>query len=191
MSALPKKTLTPEKYLEIERAAEFKSEFHDGEMFAMAGTNRRHSFIVGDFGGALRTRFKGGACEVHTTEIRVRVKEDGLYTYPDVVAVCGRPEFLDETEDTLLNPQLIIEVLSKSTEDYDRGKKFLLYRGLESLREYVLVRPDAPHIEQYQKEDSFRWTMVETIGLDRTIHLTSVGCDIPLTEIYERVEFRR
>lgn len=189
MSALTERKLTPEEYLAIEREAEERSEFHRGEMFAMAGNNRRHSLIVGNFGALLRAGFRGRGCEAHMTEMRVRVAANGLYTYPDILALCGEPEFLDEHEDTVLNPQLIVEVLSASTESYDRGNKFMLYRGLESLREYVLVRQDAPHVEQFQKDDAGRWLLTETVGLDRELQLASVGCDVRLAEIYERVEF--
>src|SRR5579872_2476540 len=128
MSTPPKSHLTPEQYLEIERKADFRSEYYHGEMFAMAGAQREHILITGNAVTALHQQLRNRPCEAYSTEMRVKVASTGLYTYPDVVVVCGKPEFLDSEVDTLLNPTLIVEVLSKSTEAYDRGLKFKLYR---------------------------------------------------------------
>src|SRR5664279_880128 len=137
MSTLPKSHLTPEEYLAIERKAEFKSEYVQGEMFAMSGAREPHVLITGNTLSELRQQLRKRPCKAYSTDMRVRVASTGLYTYPDVVVVCGDPHFLDENRDTLLNPTVIIEVLSNSTEAYDRGHKFELYRSQESLAEYL------------------------------------------------------
>ena len=137
MATQPKTHLTPEQYLEIERKAEFKSEYYQGEMFAMSGASYPHIGIVANAVASLHQQLRRGPCRPLSNDMRVRVTATGLYTYPDVVVVCGEPRFLDDTFDTLLNPTVIIEVLSESTEAYDRGQKFEQYRSLESLAEYV------------------------------------------------------
>src|SRR5919199_1130147 len=135
MSAVPKTRLTPEQYLAIERKAEFKSEYYNGEMFAMAGASEPHNRIKDNLIGELHARLKVSACHSYSSDMRVKVSRTGLYTYPDIVIICGKPELEDAHGDTLLNPQVIIEVLSDSTEKYDRGKKFRHYKQIESLRE--------------------------------------------------------
>src|SRR5215471_2641510 len=147
MSTLPGTYLTPEQYLEIERKAEFKSEYYQGEMFAMAGARRNHIRLVTNTVASMHPQLRGGECEVYSNDMRVCVSSAGLYTYPDIVVACGKPQFLDGELDTLLNPVSIIEVLSPSTEAYDRGRKFALYRSLESLREYVLLSSDRVQVE--------------------------------------------
>jgi len=134
--------LTPEQYLEIERKAEYKSEYFNGETFAMAGASRRHNLITGNVFAAIHRQIRNRPCEAYTNDMRVKVSESGLYTYPDVVVVCEKPEFDDEHRDTLLNPSLIVEVLSESTEAYDRGKKFENYRMIASLSDYLLIAQD-------------------------------------------------
>ena len=196
MAAIPKRKLTAAEYLEIEGAAEFRSEFYDGEMYplgggpeAMAGGSRKHSVIATNFASALHQRFKGGACQVFNSDLRVNVSENGLYTYPDLSALCGTPQIRGVHGDTLLNPQLIVEVLSPSTEAYDRGDKFRLYRELASLVEYVLVAQDRAFIMQYLREPDGTWRVAFVEGLDSTLSLRSVGVDVPLAEIYEKVQF--
>jgi Uma2 family endonuclease len=139
MSLQAKQRLTPEEYLARERQVDTKSEFYDGELFAKAGASRSHNLIVGNVTGELRAQLRGRPCEVYPADMRVKVSETGLYAYPDVVVVCGEPRFEDEHLDTLLNPTVIVDVLSPSTEAYDRGEKFAQYRKLASLREYVLI----------------------------------------------------
>jgi len=189
MSALPKPVLTAHDYLAIERAAERKSEFYDGEMFAMAGTTKNHARIVMNFGGELRAALKGRKCEPFASDLRVKVEANGLYTYPDILVVCGDQLFEDDHLDTLLNPTLIIEVLSESTEYYDRVKKFDLYRALPSLQEYLLVSQSAPRIEQFIRQPTEDWTLRITTDLTVFIHMPSIDCRIPVSEIYQRVEF--
>ncbi len=149
MSAQPKTFLTPEQYLEIERRAEYKSEYYRGEMFAMVGAKWNHNLIVARLISQFDQQLRSRPCSVTPSDMRVRVSATGLYTYPDVVEVCGPPQFLDDERDTLLNPTLIAEVPSPSTEAYDRGRKFEHYRSLESLAEYLLVGSQRVSAELY------------------------------------------
>ena len=189
MSALPKTALTAAGYLAIERAAETKSEFFDGGMFAMAGTTKNHARIVMNFGGELRARLKGRTCETFATGLRIKVEANGLYAYPDLVVVCGEQRFEDDQLDTLLNPTLIVEVLSGTTERNDRVKKFDLYRALPSLQEYVLVSQSEPRVEQFLRQPDGEWNLRITTDPTAFVNLTSLECEIPFAEIYERVEF--
>ncbi|MBI3909876.1 MAG: Uma2 family endonuclease [Armatimonadetes bacterium] len=190
MSAPARQRLTEQEYLAIERAAEWKSEFYDGEMFAMAGATREHNLITLNVAADLLRQLKGRPCEAYASDMRVKVEATGLYTYPDVVAVCGERRFADERQDTLLNPTLIIEVLFPSTEAYDRGEKFAHYRRLASLREYVLIAQDRPRVERFvRQEGGQEWVFTEASGLQETVPLSSIGCQLTLAEIYDRVEF--
>ena len=157
MSLPQRKTeLTPEAYLAIERQAAYKSEYFNGEMFAMAGASPHHVLIVTNVASELRWQLKKRLCTVFSTDLRVKVSTTGLYTYPDVTVVCGQPQFDDEHQDTLLNPTLIVEVLSQSTKDSDRGEKFEQYRTLESLREYILIAQNRCHVEQFVRQPDNR-----------------------------------
>jgi Uma2 family endonuclease len=189
MSSQRTTLLTPEEYLEIERRAERKSEYFHGEMFAMAGASYAHVVIVGNLSHELKLRLKAGPCGVYSSDLRLRVAPNGLYTYPDVMVICGGPQFADDRKDTVVNPVLIVEVLSESTEAYDRGKKFEQYRALPSLREYLLVAQDAPRIEQYTRQPDDRWLLSETSGGDTSIQLASVDCVLPLAEVYDKIEW--
>ncbi len=188
MSSQPKTFITPEEYLAIERKAEYKSEYFNGEMFAMAGASERHVLIVTNVVAELRGQLRRRPCTVYSTDLRVRVSPTGLYTYPDVVVVCGQPQFADDQRDTLLNPTLIVEVLSESTKDYDRGGKFEHYRSLASLNEYVLIAQDKHHVEHFVRQPDNRWLLSETNRLEDTIHLSSIDCDLALAEVYDKVE---
>jgi Uma2 family endonuclease len=189
MSVQEKELLTPEAYLALERAAPYKSEYFAGEMFAMSGASRRHNLISLNVGAELRTQLRHRPCEVYTSDMRVKVSPTGLYTYPDVVVVCGEPEFEDTTGDTLLNPTLLIQVLSPSTEDYDRGRKFEHYRAIPSLQEYLLVSQERAHIVQYVRHSEVSWLLSDTSGLDGAIALRAIGCEVALSEIYAKVRF--
>jgi len=186
-SAALKKRFSPEEYLALERKAGFKSEYHDGFITAMAGTSREHNLITLNLGGEVRSQLKDRPCEAYVSDMRVYIDRTGLYTYPDVVVVCGEPQFLDDSVDTLLNPTMIVEVLSPTTEDYDRGKKFLHYRRLPSLREYVLVSPDRVLVERYTRQGD-DWLLTELSQIDDTLRLASIGCELPLREIYAKVK---
>lgn len=188
MSAIPKARLTPSEYLAIERKAEFRSEFFAGEMFAMSGASREHNLISSNLNREIGEQIKDRPCEVYTTDMRVRVPS-GLYTYPDVVVACGNPRFEDDQVDVLLNPIVLIEVLSESTADYDRGTKFKHYRQIPSLREYVLVDQATAQIEQFVRDDNGKWALTEITGMENSLSLTSIECVIPLSEVYRKVSF--
>jgi Uma2 family endonuclease len=179
---------TPEEYLALERAAEHKSEYLDGQIYAMTGASRKHNLIAGNVFRELSTQLRRRPCEVYMSDMRVKVSETGLYTYPDVVAVCGEPRFEGAEVDTLLNPLTIIEVLSESTEAYDRGKKFAHYRRLELLAEYVLIAQDRMHVERYRRQGE-QWVLTEVSEPDGLLPLESLGCMLRLQDIYERIEF--
>ena len=180
--------ITPKEYLEIERQAETKSEYIAGEIFAMAGASRSHNLIVRNISRGLDPQREGQACEVYTNDMRVEVDPTGLYTYPDVVIVCGQPQFKDANEDTLLNPTVIMEVLSDSTASYDRGEKFEHYGTLPSLTDYLLIAQDRAAIEQRVRTDR-GWQLAFHYGLDAVVPLPSIGCELHLSDVYDRIEF--
>ena len=181
--------LTPAEYLRRERAAEYRSEYFAGEMFAMAGGSLRQSLIKMNVGGELRAALKGRPCLACDSDLRIKVAVSGLYTYPDASVICEPVEFDDEQRDTVLNPVLLVEVLSPSTEAYDRGKKFEHYRRIPSLREYLLVAQDAPHIEHFLRNDDQTWTLTEVSGLEATLTLPTLGIQLPLREIFDKIDF--
>lgn len=189
MASNPKLPLSVEEYLAAERTAEHRSEYYQGDVFAMTGASMRHNVIVANLVGELRTQLKGRPCTVLPSDMRVKVSATGLYTYPDVVVVCDNPRFEDDHRDTLLNPTLLIEVLSKSTEAYDRGKKAGHYRQLESLAEYLLVEAQAPKVEHYRRQPDGQWLLSEASGVDSSLKLPSIECVLLLAEVYEKAEF--
>lgn len=196
MSAIPKRKLTEAEYLDIERAAEFKSEFYDGVMYpmqgpphvlGMAGASFDHNKIKENMSFELNSRLRDGPCEALSSDMRVKVLATGLQTYPDVVAYCGTPEFLDEKRDTLLNPILIVEVLSESTERYDRTTKMKHYRRIPSLREYVMIARDEVSVERYVRQSNGRWLLNEYDDPASALGLECLGVEIPLATIYRGV----
>ena len=189
MATQPKTHLTPEQYLEIERKAEFKSEYFQGEMFAMSGAREPHILIVANAVASLHQQFRQRPCKAYSNDMRVRVTPTGLYAYPDVVIVRGEPRFLDNTFDTLLNPNVIVEVLSESTENYDRSRKFELYRSLESLAEYVLISSLRVSVERYTRQPDSSWNYIAKASLEDSLDLPSVGCHLALADLYEKVDF--
>ncbi len=189
MSSLPTKKLTPLEFLEFERKAEEKHEYLDGEIFAMSGAKRNHNKITINLSGLIWQHLKGKDCESYSNDMRVFVPNSGLYTYPDLVVVCGEPQFQDDVHDTLLNPVMLIEVLSDSTEGYDRGRKFQHYRSIESLDEYVLVSQNEARIEKYIKQGDGFWVLSEAVGLDSEITLDAISCTMPLAEVYDKINF--
>lgn len=189
MSTVPKALLTEHEYLRRERAAEFKSEFYRGETFAMAGASFGHTLICSNLVGRLQQLLRGRNCTVHQSDLRVKVQASGLYTYPDVVVVCGEPQFIDDVQDTLLNLKVLIEVLSESTEAYDRGVKGRMYREIPSLDEYVVVSQMEPFVETLLRQPEGAWLQRSAGSLEGELHLESLGVRIPLSEIYRQVEF--
>jgi Uma2 family endonuclease len=189
MSTVPKRLLTDEEYLAIERKASFRSEFYRGEMFAMAGASREHNLIAGNVFWRLRGQLDSRPCEVYSSDMKVRIKPTGLFAYPDVVVVCGGPQFADNERDVLVNPGLLVEVLSPSTAVYDRGDKALHYRQLPSLRELLLIEQEHLALEHYIRQDGGDWLIKRVEGMDAALELPSLNCRLTLAEIYARIEF--
>ena len=186
MDNLARTYLSEEEYLKQERKAPFKSEYYKGEVFAMAGAKRKHNAIVTALVAGLYPILKDNPCEVYPSDMRVGNKLDRFYTYPDVSIVCGKPEFIDEKEDVLLNPSVVIEVLSESTEKYDRGGKFALYRNIPSIQEYILVSTEERKIESFVRKGE-DWTYKESHG--ETFSFQSMDVLLNINSIYEKVEF--
>jgi Uma2 family endonuclease len=183
MSTLPKHFITPEEYLEIERKAETKSEYYRGEMFAMSGATMEHTELEVCLGGLLGQHVRHRSCRTCSANLRVQVAEG--YVYPDLSIVSGQPRLADGQFDVLLNPTVIVEILSPSTERWDRGKKSMLYRAIPSLQEYVLVSQDQPLVEVYRRGEP--WTYHEASGMDATVELTSIGYTLRLRDLYEGI----
>jgi Uma2 family endonuclease len=189
--SLAEQRLTPQEYLELERQADCKSEYYAGCMYAMAGGREAHNLIVGNLVGELRHAFKGRPCKVYPSDMRVKATATGLYTYPDVSALCSPARFEDEVGDTLLNPSLLVEVLSESTERYDRGDKFEHYRRIASVTDYVLVAQDRMHIEHFVRQVDGQWLMTELSEPLEVLTVQNLDCRVTLTEIYDKVELSR
>lgn len=178
---------TPEEYLSLERCAEYKSEYTDGHIVAMTGASFRHIQIVGNITISLGLQLKKRRCSVLSNEMKARLPDSSKFYYPDIIVMCGEPQFHDRRTDVLLNPTLIIEVLSDSTEAFDRGRKFQDYQRIEFLREYVLVAQDRFVIEQFFQQTPGVWTYSATIGLDNTIMLPSIECTLALADVYDKI----
>ncbi|ACF13032.1 protein of unknown function DUF820 [Chloroherpeton thalassium ATCC 35110] len=188
MLAQEKKYFTPEEYLELEEKAEYKSEYYQGEIFAMSGGSVNHCRIAINVQTGLNVAFRKRNCEVFNGDMRVLVQENGLYTYPDVSAICGEIKFAEGRNDTVTNPCLIVEVLSKSTKDYDRGQKFELYRALPSLEDYVLIHQDKVHVEHFHKQSDGKWLFMDICSLEENLVLESVDVTLPIRDLYEKVD---
>ena len=180
--------LTPEEYLAKERKALTKSEYRDGQVHALPGASRKHNLIAVHITGELYIQLRTRSCEIYTNDMRVKVSSAGLYTYPDVVVVCDEPRFEDSHFDTLLNPTVLIEVLSPSTAAYDRGEKFAAYQKLDSLCEYVLISQDSVCVEHYLREGQ-EWNLTEFRSLTDVFRLISIDCELSLQAIYAKVQF--
>jgi Uma2 family endonuclease len=187
--AEPIKRLTESEYLDLERVAEFKSEFFDGEMFAMSGGTPLHSQIATNLAREFGNKLKTCPCVPYNSDLRLKVEATGLLTYPDLSVVCHPLQFAAGTDDTVTNPTVIVEVLSDSTEAYDRGKKFENYRQMPSLREYLLVSQKEPRIEQFLRQENGQWLLREAAGLDAALALPSLNVTISLDEVFAGVEF--
>ncbi len=181
--------MSPDEFLAFERAADERHEYRDGVIVAMSGARRNHNLIALNVGSEIQRSLKGKDCEGYASDMRVFVPASRLYTYPDLVVACGEPTFQDEGLDTLLNPVLIIEILSESTESYDRGQKFKNYRSIDSLSEYVLISQRFPSIEKYVKHGDGFWMLTDAVGLDNSIELESIECRLSLADVYDKVNF--
>ena len=185
--------LAPEEYITLERKAipdaeTVRSEYVKGKIIAMSGASREHNLITSNLSGELRNLLKGSECETYANEMRVSTPSTSSYFYPDVVVVCEEPRFEDDVFDTLLNPIILVEVLSPSTEAYDRGEKFIHYRQLPSLQEYILVAQDKVCVERFSRQEN-NWILTDFQNLEELLPLISVQCELPLREIYDRVTF--
>ena len=187
MSAVvAEKTCSPDDYLALERIAEFKSEFVQGKIQAMTGASREHNLVAMNIAGILRPQLKHRPCEAYLSDMRVKTGKANSYRYPDIAVVCGQPEFEDSHVDTLLNPTLLIEILSPSTEASDRGDKFAEYRRIPSLQEYLLAAQDRPYMERYVRQGE-NWLLTESKGVEVTVSLDAIGCELALREVYDKV----
>jgi Uma2 family endonuclease len=191
MAALPKTLISPEEYLEQERKAEYKSEYLNGEVFAMSGALEPHVLISTNLSTELSVALRDKPCRVYNSDLRVRVNPTGdyMYCYPELSVTCEKPRLEDGHLDTLLNPLFLVEILSDSTEKRDRRVKAPLYRKLESLQEFLLVSQYEPHVEKYARRAGGEWLFEEADGLDASIELSSLGVTLKLSEIYRQVEF--
>jgi Uma2 family endonuclease len=180
---------TAEQYLGLERHSEIRHEFLDGIVYAMSGGSRAHSAVCFNLAGIFHRQLSGTPCQGFSPDMKVRAGDASLYAYPDLTVVCGEPILHDDQGDVLLNPSVIFEVLSRSTEAYDRGEKFERYKSIETLTDYVLVSQDRAHIEHFSRQPDGTWARAEVNGLDASFDLASINCRLPLAEVYDRVEF--
>src|ERR1700694_5697214 len=180
--------VTPEEYLERERLAAEKSEYISGEIVAMAGGSPRHALIAANVIGIMHSQLRHGDCRIFDSDLRVCVRCGSLITYPDVTVVCGSPEYTDEKRDTVANPAVIVEVLSPSTKKYDRGEKARLFRMLPSLHEFLFVEQESIEVEHWRRLPNGNWELATVREAGVTLHLESIGCDLPVDEIYRGTE---
>jgi Uma2 family endonuclease len=179
--------ISPEEYLVRERATDYKSDYLRGQTVAKAGASARHNLIVLNTGAVLRDALRKRPCLVYPSDLKLNIESTGLFTYPDITVVCGEPKFLDDHGDVLLNPVVIIEVLSESTEAYDRGKKFEHYRTILSLEQFVLIAQDRVAVDCFSRGANNEWTLRSSSDINSTLGLGSIQCEVPLSEIYDKV----
>jgi Uma2 family endonuclease len=183
MASLPTAPLSEEQYLRMERQAETKSEFHDGQMFAMVGGTPNHALLANTIGALLHRQVPPG-CRTFNADLRIKVASAGLYTYADCTVICGEPLYATDQQDVVVNPLLIVEVLSPSSEGYDRGKKFELYRTMESFQEYLIVHQDRRRVEHHSRQADGSWVLREYAGTDAIVSIPRLEIRIPLAELY-------
>jgi len=189
MSALPKHHYSLAEYLKREETADYKSQFYRGEIFAMTGGTPNHNRITVNSLISIGNQLDGTGCRPCNSDQRIRIPANGLLTYPDISVVCGELELDDQDPNAINNPLVIVEVLSKSTESYDRGRKFDLYRELPSLREYLLISQETPHIERFVRQDDGTWNLAVFKGMDAEVELQSVNVKLALATVYNHVTF--
>ena len=180
---------TPEEYLSLEEKADQRSEYCNGEIFAMSGGSVNHNQIAINVMTALSRLFDRKPCRVFINDVRLHIKRSGLYTYPDVMVVCGKIEFVPGRDDTVLNPIVLVEVWSDSTKEYDRAEKFAMYRQIPSLQEYVMIDQTQPYVEHFHRDGNF-WVLETLEQIENVLILPSLECEIPLTTMYEKVEWQ-
>ncbi len=191
MATNPKKLFSPEEYLELERQADYKSEYLDGEIFAMAGASEPHILIESNVIRELGNQLLDKPCQVYTSNIKIDLSRYGMYSYPDAAVVCGEPVFHDKHKDNLINPLVIVEVLSDSTRNYDRGEKFFRYRKLKTFKEYLLIAQHTPHVEHFVKQENNRWLLTEYDNLLDNIYLPSLDITIGVSSIYRKAKLNK
>jgi Uma2 family endonuclease len=188
MTAQPKQYITEQEYIEFERASATKHEYYAGQIYAMTGASRTHNLIAGNTLASLHTQLRRKPCQIFPSDMRVKIQKTGLHTYPDLVIICGEPQFTDDALDTLINPIVLIEILSPSTERYDRGMKSQHYRTIETLQDYILIEQDHYHIEYYSRQGNGQWLLQEATGIEARITIPSIGSTLLLEDVYEKVD---
>ena len=183
--------LSPEEYFRMEEQSEDRHEYFDGEIFAMTGGSHNHNVINVNMVSALDGLLEGSDCQVYSNDMKVRAEEDKRFFYPDATVVCGKIEFEKGRDDMILNPVVVFEVLSKTTMDYDRGTKFVAYRQIPSLREYVLVDQYSHRVEHYKREDGGQWRLEDLTDIGKVLHLSSIDVKLPLERIYRRLDLEK
>ena len=189
MSTAEKLFFSPEDYLTRERQATFKSEYYQGELFAMAGASEQHNLIVSNSIITLGTQLKKRPCRVYPSDLRLLIPNTGLFTYPDLMIICGEPQFEYDRRDVVSNPIVLVEVLSDSTEAYDRGTKFEQYRTLDSLKQYVLIAQDRTSVESFTKSPEGNWVLSATNEMLQSHWLEPIQCSLALADVYDKVKF--
>eukprot|EP01012_Entosiphon_sulcatum_P009782 TRINITY_DN15607_c0_g1_i1.p1 TRINITY_DN15607_c0_g1~~TRINITY_DN15607_c0_g1_i1.p1 ORF type:complete len:201 (-),score=28.20 TRINITY_DN15607_c0_g1_i1:338-940(-) len=187
--AYQKRRYTVEEYLEMEKESTEKHEYYQGEIFAMSGAGFNHNLIFSNVFGFLFSKLKGSKCIPFGSDMRMNIPENTLFTYPDISIYCNEVKHLNKDEDTILHPTVIIEILSPSTKNYDRGKKFNLYKDIPSLKEYIMIDSESVSVEAYYVNEEKNWMLNKHIEISDTFSLVSMGFDVPLADIYERVHF--
>ncbi|MFB2894192.1 Uma2 family endonuclease [Aerosakkonemataceae cyanobacterium BLCC-F50] len=189
IQAIEKRYYSPEEYLALEEAAEYKSEYYDGEIVPMTGGTTNHNQIALNVSVALSIAFKRKDYRVFMGDVRLWIPKKRSYTYPDVMVIAGKPEYFEQRKDTVTNPQVIVEVLSKSTKDYDRGGKFQFYQTIPSFQEYILIDQSQRFIEQFSKQENKRWSYCVYDEEDLALVFSSFAVEVSLEDIYEKVDF--
>ncbi len=183
--------LTPEEYFLMEETAEYKNEYYHGEIFAMTGASFHHNVIASNIHGGIHASLKGSSCYVFVGDMKIQVERGEHYTYPDLSVTCGDVEFAEGRDDVIANPVVIFEILSNSTKDYDRGSKFKAYRGIHSLKDYILVDQYNIFVEQFYKTEEGNWILNEYNELSDVVRIESIGVDLSMETIYDRVTFKK
>jgi len=189
MQQLAEKFISHQEYFDMEEAAEYKSEYYHGEIFAMSGASFNHNVIAMNVSGYLHNLFQNSACFVFNSDMKTEIDKERHYTYPDISIVCGDVEFAENRNDTVANPLVIVEILSDSTKDYDRGSKFTAYRNIKSLKDYILIDQYDYHVEYFHKNESGQWSLSEFKNVNDTFKISSIDVELSMKKIYNRVKW--
>lgn len=186
-----KKSISISEYFEMEEKSDIRHEYYKGEIFAFAGASINHGRIIGNINSKFLQKLANKNCESFSSDLKVRIEEVDLFTYPDILVICDKPEFYKDRDDTVLNPVLIIEVLSGSTKNYDRGEKFEFYRTVKSLQDYILVDQRRVHVEHFVRSAENKWVLTETSDINSSLEISNLKLEVSLEEIYDRVDFKK